>query len=142
MMPTLARITERWSILVEATGMELSATLLVDGTLVSGFLTAPLRYHEWAESSVAICREMGNGGQDNASHPATPAELSRIRALWEEEHGGEIIDYSPTEICLRDASVTNAAGATFLFPYLLISAASVDAMTLGALDTRHPVEAS
>ena len=121
-----------WGALVQSTGNEVSVTLLVHGTLVSGFLTAPCRYADWEARSVEICRVMGNGGQDNTAAPPTAAEVLLIQERWADEHGGEdFMESSPAELCLRNAMVA-APMAPLTFAYLLVDVSSVGAFTLGA----------
>jgi hypothetical protein len=126
------RIFDRWALTVQSTGTEVTCTLVVQGTIISGHLTATSRYQDWEDRSVAITFAMGNGGQENTAEPPTADERARIAVLWDDEHGeAGFTEWSPAVLCLRNATIMSPIGP-FTHAFLLIDADTVSAFTLGA----------
>ena len=138
-------ITDSLAFVVESTGFEPEVTLLVDGVPIVGALTSVRRYHRWMTDALQLFGEVGELQLDATAAPATEAERRDIRTRFREEFAAQDEDEEderqPTgplsfpELCVRNAQVRNGIppdGRSY--PYLLVSAAHVGAVTLGHVE--------
>lgn len=132
------RVTDDFVKLVESTGCEVSVTLMVQGTPVSGMLCSITRSAEHWQTMWALAATMGNGPVDLSTEPPTDRERASTAASWEEQHAGDMPDaeYSFDSLCLRDAMIHHGAAAHWpRCAYLVIASDHVSGVAMGS---HHP----
>ena len=137
-------VTDPLAFVVESTGFEPHVTLLVDGVPIVGALTSVRRYHRWMTDAMRLFGEVGELELDGTAPPATEAERQDIRAKFkeqliaredDEEDDAPAGSLSFPELCVRNAQVRHGLPMHWKsYPYLLVNAARVGAVTLGHPD--------
>lgn len=129
-------VTDALVRLVEGKGTEIGVTLVVDGTLVTRLLTPMKRYTDW--HTEAISRGIRAGGHTvlrGLMEPLTKEKGAEIAEEWRErmeEQGIESEHVTFRCFALRNAEVQAGVPMNWpTFPYLLIAAGHVSALTLG-----------
>jgi hypothetical protein len=127
------RVTDALVNFVEARGLELSVTLVVQGTPIIGYLTSVLRDGEHTRRVFDAWHLVGNGLTHQVPDPVSAEETARIRAAWEEEHPEwSTEDYTFDRLCLRDATVRSGPVETWTrCHYLVVATDHVSAIALG-----------
>ena len=126
-----------WMKLAEGAGAEFNVTLLVSGTVVTGWLTPLVRYRNWATE--VLHRMRLGGGKVNLPTgrmpPIAQKEVDQAKAEYERFSDGGKHDVVFPIMCLRNAQFRVGIPAErHTHGYVLISTDAVSAFTLGAPD--------
>lgn len=133
-------VTDPLAFVVESTGFEPNVTLLVDGVPIVGALASVRRYHRWMTDAMRRFGEAGELQLEATAPPPTEAERKDIRAKFKERFKEEMqreggCAMSFPEVCVRNAQVQSGVATSWKsYPYLLVSAERVSAVTVGRVE--------
>ena len=120
--------------LVESSGAEVHVTILLHGVPVEGKLTSTLRFNRWAKETLQISAATGSTIPAGESEPPRRDEAKAIKDRLDQDPMSETGRFEET--CLRDAIVKAGPRSTWqTYPYLLVAAGNIDAVTLGGSGT-------
>lgn len=138
--PELRPLSEElniWMKLAEGAGAEFNVTLLVSGTMVTGWLTPLVRYRNWATEVLQRLR-LGGGKvklPTGGMPPIAQKEVDQAKAEYEKLTDGGKLEVVFPILCLRNAQFrVGVPSERPTHGYLLISTDAVNAFTLGAPD--------
>ena len=113
-------------------GVETGITLLINGAVVSGLVTAPSYFARWLSSTQLLAALAGGPMPGGESTPPTEEERSAVKAAWQAK--GDAAHEAAIKIVLRDVRIYQAGPYDpICLAYMVVEATTVDGVSIGQM---------
>lgn len=124
-------LLETWVTEVNSLGTESAITLLVSGTMLTGFITPTHRYRTWLEEVASRAKFGERALPRSAIGPISERQSELARQAWEEAERDGTAGASLEQFCLRDVTMMEhgAEAKWTRVPFLVVNRSAVNAFS-------------